>query len=132
MSSRMSNLTFRRALNLLRYNYQNTCRKWMLQKKSHKSETYLVCQDNPTQHAIAYLWCTEIFMYVDGVKFEHKSNPINPNKCAKSLTKKERWPIREGVHFCRTARQSKEKKNYVKLFVSVAYNRRVVMRIRIQ
>ena len=25
----------------------------MLQKKSHKSETYLVCQDNPTQHAIA-------------------------------------------------------------------------------
>ena len=71
-------------------------------------------------------------MYVDGVKFEHKSNPINPIKCAKYLKKKERKPIREGVNFCWTARQSKENKNYVKLFVSVAYNRRVVMRIRIR
>ena len=57
-------------------------------------------------------------MHVDGVKFEQKSNPINPIKCAKCLKKKERRPIWEGIHFCCTARQSKENKNYIKLFVS--------------
>ena len=124
MSSRMSALTFRRALNSLGYNYRNTRRKGMLLKKDVKARrTWCgkVIRHNLLSHNF---WHAGLSMYVDGVGFEYRSNSFEH---AKSLKKKEWRTIREGLHFGCMARGNKEGKNYVKLMVDMACNRGVVM-----
>ena len=54
MSSRMSALTFRRALNSLGYNYRNTCRKGMLLKKDVKARLGVEKQFDTTSYHIIF------------------------------------------------------------------------------
>ena len=129
MSSRMSALTFRRALNSLGYNYRNTCRKGMLLKKDVKARrTWCgkAIRHNFLSHNFRR---TGLSMYVDGVGFEYKSNPYEH---AKRLKKKEWRTIWEGLYFGCAARGNKEGKNYVKFMVGMAYNRTVVMCVPLQ
>ena len=125
MSSRVSAVTFRRALNSLGYNCSNTRRQGMLLKKNVKARrTWCgkAIRHNLLSHNI---FRAGLSMYVDGLEFEYKSNPYEHAKCLK----KEWRTIREGLHFSCTARGNKKGKNYVKFMVGMAYNRGVVMHV---
>ena len=130
MSSRMSVLTFRRALNSLGYNYCNRRRKRMLLKKDVKARR--TWSGKATQHNLLShnFWHPGFSMCGDGVGFEYKSNSYEYVKC---LKKKEWRTIHEGLYSCCMAKGNKEGKNYVKFMVGMAYNTRgVVMCVPLQ
>ena len=76
MSSRVSAVTFRRALNSLGYNCPNTRRQGMLLKKNVKARRTW-CGKVIRHNLLSHNFCRAgLSMYVDGLEFEYK-NPTH-------------------------------------------------------
>ena len=77
ISSRMSVLTFRTALNSCGYNYRNTHRKGMVLKKDVKARRTW-CGKAIQHYLLSHnFWRAGLSIYVDGVGFEY--NPTHMN-----------------------------------------------------